>query len=104
MSGGDVPMRKVSQTIAAHPGRHAMRFLAVAGIAALLGACNQTQVAESQYPVDYRQRHPITLKDIKDLAQSDGKTSKPSVLGRFLGKLQSYDVDATSFLVRRILS
>lgn len=56
-------MRKVSQTIAAHPGRHAMRFLAAAGIAALLGACNQTQVAESQYPVDYRQRHPITLKE-----------------------------------------
>jgi len=41
----------------------ALRLLAVGGIAAMLAGCNQTRVAQNEYPTDYRLRHPITLKE-----------------------------------------
>jgi pilus assembly protein CpaD len=42
----------------------ALKALAVAGLAASLAGCYQTQhVTEVPYPEDYRQRHPITLKE-----------------------------------------
>jgi pilus assembly protein CpaD len=45
-------------------GRAALRLLAAGGLAALLAGCNQTQTAQQpDYPTDYRQRHPITLKE-----------------------------------------
>ena len=40
-----------------------MRLLAAVGLASLLAGCNQTQVAKQSYPTDYRERHPITLKE-----------------------------------------
>ena len=44
--------------------RTALRFVAAAGLAAMLAGCYQTQkVAEPVYPTDYRDRHPITLKE-----------------------------------------
>jgi pilus assembly protein CpaD len=45
--------------------RHAPRLLAAAGLAAMLGGCYETKVAQDvpPYPVDYRERHPITLKE-----------------------------------------
>lgn len=41
----------------------ALRLLAVAGFATTLAGCYQTKVAEQEYPTDYRQRHPITLRE-----------------------------------------
>jgi pilus assembly protein CpaD len=45
--------------------RHAPRLLAAAGLAAMLGGCYETKVAQDvpPYPVDYRERHPIALKE-----------------------------------------
>jgi len=45
--------------------RPALRFMAVAGLAAMLAGCYSTtqKVAEPAYPTDYRERHPITLKE-----------------------------------------
>lgn len=43
--------------------RAARRLLLAAGLAGLLAGCYQTQVAQAPYPVDYRARHPITLKE-----------------------------------------
>ena len=41
----------------------ALRLLAVGGLAALLAGCYQQREAQREYPDDYRQRHPITLKE-----------------------------------------
>jgi len=41
----------------------ALRLLAVAGLATTLAGCYQTKVAQQEYPTDYRQRHPITLRE-----------------------------------------
>jgi pilus assembly protein CpaD len=43
--------------------RAALRLLAAGSLAGILTACNQTQVVQAPYPTDYRERHPITLKD-----------------------------------------
>jgi pilus assembly protein CpaD len=45
-------------------GRTARHLLAAAMLAALLGGCYRTQVAQEQpYPTDFRQRHPITIRE-----------------------------------------
>jgi pilus assembly protein CpaD len=41
--------------------RSALRLLVTSGLAATLAGCYQTQVAQVEYPVDYRLRHPITV-------------------------------------------
>jgi len=41
--------------------RPALRLLATSGLAFTLAGCYQTQVAQVEYPVDYSQRHPITV-------------------------------------------
>ena len=51
---------------AAMAGRHAraaLRLLAAGGFALTLGGCYQTNQAETAYPTDYRERHPIALKE-----------------------------------------
>ncbi len=46
------------------PRGSAARVLAAAGLVALLAGCQtQQQAAKEIYPNDYRQRHPITLKE-----------------------------------------
>src|SRR5579884_3878872 len=46
------------------PGRPAIRLLVALGFALMLTACNRTaEVAEVPYPADYRERHPITLRE-----------------------------------------
>ena len=40
-----------------------LRALTIAGLAAALGGCYSQKVAEAPYPRDYRERHPITLKE-----------------------------------------
>jgi pilus assembly protein CpaD len=44
-------------------GRAALRLLAAVGLASMLAGCYQSQVAQQNYPTDYRERHPITLKE-----------------------------------------
>lgn len=42
----------------------AVRVVAAAGLAAMLAGCYRSpQVAERAYPTDYRERHPITIKE-----------------------------------------
>jgi len=68
----------------------ARRLLAAAALAAMLGACNQTSVAQNDYPTDYRLRHPITLKE--------GERSVEVFLGRNRGGLTpSQRADVLSF-------
>ncbi|HEY6833482.1 MAG TPA: CpaD family pilus assembly protein [Pseudolabrys sp.] len=79
--------------------RAALRLLAAAGLAATLGGCysDQTKVAQDvPYPTDYRERHPITLKE--------GDRTVEIFLGRNRGGLapgQSADVLAFAQLWRR---
>jgi len=50
--------------IARRRGATALRTLAVVGLATSLAGCFSQHVAQQEpYPVDYRQRHPITLKE-----------------------------------------
>jgi pilus assembly protein CpaD len=70
----------------------ARRLLAAAGLAALLGGCYQQHVAQTLpiYPNDYRERHPITLKE--------GRQSVEVFLGRNRGGLNpSQRADVMSF-------
>ena len=52
-------------TIAKRRGATALRVLAVVGLATSLAGCYTQRVAqqEAAYPTDYRERHPITLKE-----------------------------------------
>ena len=77
-------------------GLAALRQLAVGGVAAMLAGCYETRVAEREYPTDYRQRHPITLKE--------GNRTVEIFLGRNRGGLtptQRADVLAFAQLWRR---
>ena len=71
--------------------RAALRLLAVGTLAAMLGGCYRTQVAQQPpYPTDYRQRHPITLKE--------GERTVEVFLGRNRGGLTpSQRADVLSF-------
>jgi pilus assembly protein CpaD len=58
-------MRRLHTTTAKR-ARIAAQAAVVVGFAALLGGCYQTttaQVAEPPYPNDFRERHPITIKE-----------------------------------------
>jgi len=50
-------------TLAKRKGAAALRALAVVGFATSLAGCYTQRVAEEAYPNDYRERHPITLKE-----------------------------------------
>jgi pilus assembly protein CpaD len=57
-------MQASSKTMVNHRNWAALRLLAIGGLAVLLAGCYfETQVAENAYPYDYRQRHPIVLRD-----------------------------------------
>jgi pilus assembly protein CpaD len=57
-------MQRIDRMIAGHRGRTALRLVAAAGFAVTLAGCYKSpQVAEQAYPTDYRERHPITLKE-----------------------------------------
>jgi len=49
--------------VAKRRGAAALRALVVAGLATSLAGCYTQRVAQETYPNDYRERHPITLKD-----------------------------------------
>jgi pilus assembly protein CpaD len=46
----------------ANQGRSAMRLLVVGGFAMVVAGCYKTPVT-AEYPVDYRQRHPIVVRE-----------------------------------------
>jgi pilus assembly protein CpaD len=56
-------MTAISRAMVGRRRRAALRLLAAGGLATLLAGCYQTQVAQQDYPTDYRDRHPITLKE-----------------------------------------
>ena len=71
-------------------GQAALRLLAVGGLAAMLAGCYETKLAKQEYPDDYRQRHPITLKE--------GERTVEIFLGRNRGGLTpSQRADVLSF-------
>ena len=79
--------------------RPALRLLATSGLAFTLAGCYQTQVAQVEYPVDYRQRHPITV--------FEGVQNVEVMVGRNRGGLtpsQRADVVAFAQSWRRELS
>ena len=83
-------MTALPRAIARRRSRAALRLLAAAGLAAILGGCNQTRVAQNDYPFDYRLRHPITLKE--------GERTVEVFLGRNRGGLTpSQRADVLSF-------
>jgi len=76
---------------ASQTGIAARRLLLAAGFACLLAGCNQTSTAQQPpYPFDYRERHPITLKE--------GRQTVEIFLGRNRGGLApSQRADVLSF-------
>lgn len=56
-------MTGLHRTAAGRRAQAALRLLAVGGLAAMLGGCYESKVAQRDYPTDYRLRHPITLKE-----------------------------------------
>lgn len=74
----------------------ALRLLMAGGIAAMLGGCYDSRGARSDYPNDFRLRHPITLKE--------GERSVEVFVGRNRGGLtpiQRADVLAFAQVWRR---
>lgn len=56
-------MTALHTAIAGRRGRAAVRLVAIGALAVTLAGCYRTDVAEKDYPADYRLRHPITLKE-----------------------------------------
>jgi pilus assembly protein CpaD len=57
-------MKRRGKTIAGRSAGSLARLAAAAGLAAMLGGCYEhTGAQEARYPNDYRERHPITLRD-----------------------------------------
>jgi pilus assembly protein CpaD len=57
-------MTTLHRAIAGRRGQAVLRLLAVGGLAAMLAGCYETApVAQLDFPMDYRDRHPITLKE-----------------------------------------
>ncbi len=56
-------MTALHTTIVIRRAQTARRLLAAGGLAVMLAGCHETSVAQSDYPTDYRVRHPITLKE-----------------------------------------
>ena len=78
-------------TIAKRRGATALRVLAVVGLATSLAGCYTQRVAQQEvYPNDFRERHPITLKE--------GERTVEIFLGRNRGGLTaSQRADVLSF-------
>jgi len=83
-------MTKFHSPAARRRTQAALRLLAIGGLAATLAGCYETRVVERDYPTDYRQRHPITLKE--------GDRTVELFLGRNRGGLSpSQRADVLSF-------
>ena len=86
-------MTTLQKAIAGRRSQAAVRLLAIGGLAALLAGCYKTPIAaeiDPAYPIDYRDRHPITLKE--------GEHSIQIFVGRNRGGLTpSQRADVASF-------
>lgn len=56
-------MTALEQAIGGHRTYAALRLLVAGALAVTIAGCNQTGVVADPYPIDYRERHPITLKE-----------------------------------------
>jgi pilus assembly protein CpaD len=56
-------MTALHTTVVGRRARMALRIAAMAGLAATLAGCYSQKVAEPIYATDYRDRHPITIKE-----------------------------------------
>ena len=81
----------------------ALRLLAVGGFAVLLAGCYQQRVAQRDYPDDYRQRHPITLKEgertVEIFLGSNRGGLTPSQRADVLSFAQIWKREATSGII-----
>jgi pilus assembly protein CpaD len=83
-------MTKLHSAIVRHRCRAVPRLIAVCSLAAMLGGCYESHLAKGEYPDDYRQRHPITLKE--------GEQTVEIFIGRNRGGLNaSQRADVLSF-------
>lgn len=80
----------IYETTSRRLSRFALRSLVAAGVAVSLAGCYQREVAQIEYPTDYRQRHPITIRE--------GVQSVEVMIGRNRGGLTaSQRADVVSF-------
>src|SRR6478752_10302283 len=56
-------MKLVQKARTKHRNGPALRLLAASALAATLAGCYQTDTAQVEYPFDYRQRHPIVVRE-----------------------------------------
>jgi pilus assembly protein CpaD len=56
-------MIELHSAIAGRRGRAALRLVAIGGLAAMLAGCYTPRQEVNNYPQDYHQRHPITLRE-----------------------------------------
>lgn len=96
-------MTTVKKATVSRHGRAALRLLAAGGVALMLGGCYSSQVAQAPYPTDYRERHPITLKERERtveifLGRNRGGLS-PSQRADVLSFAQMWRRDATGGIV-----
>ena len=82
----------------------ALRAVAIAALAASLGGCyTVTESAKLEYPNDYRQRHPITLKEgehtVEVFVSRNRGGLNPSQRADVLAFAQSWRREATSGII-----
>src|SRR5215831_12614398 len=56
-------MKAISRAPIGRRKKAALQLLAAGGLALSLGGCFQTEAEQKAYPVDYRQRHPIVVRE-----------------------------------------
>jgi pilus assembly protein CpaD len=97
-------MTALHTAIGGRRGRAARRLLLAAGFAGLLAGCYQTETAQrTPYPVDYRARHPITLKEgehtVEIFVGRNRGGLNPSQRADVLAFAQEWRHDATSGII-----
>ena len=84
-------------------GQAALRLLAVGVLAAMLAGCYQQRLAQRDYSDDYRQRHPITLKEgertVEVFLGSNRGGLNPSQRADVLSFAQLWRREATSGII-----
>lgn len=96
-------MTELHLPITARRSANALRVAVLGGLAVLLAGCYQPRVAERGYSDDYRQRHPITLREGEHtvevfLGRNRGGLT-PSQRADVLAFAQTWKHDATSGVV-----
>jgi pilus assembly protein CpaD len=80
-----------------------LRALAAAGFTLSLAGCYTEQVAQNTYPTDYRERHPITLKEgvqtVEIFLSRNRGGLNPSQRADVLAFAQGWRRDATSGII-----